>query len=60
MLDQLQFYLMKKGKPKTGNKKDLVACALIAFESKDPVMDSAPVIFLSDLTEITTVFQVDV
>lgn len=36
---QLQFYLMKRGKSTTGNKKDLAARALVVFESNDPIVD---------------------
>ena len=36
----LQFYFrMRRRKSTTGNKKDLVARALVAIESKDPIVD---------------------
>ena len=35
---QLRFFLMKREKTTTGNKKDLAARALVAFETKDPVV----------------------
>ena len=38
---QLQFYLMRRGKSTTGNKKDLAARALVSFESNAPTVDCA-------------------
>lgn len=36
---QLQHYLMRRGKSTSGNKKDLAARALVAFESNDQIID---------------------
>lgn len=38
---QLKHYLMVRGKSTTGNKRDLAARALVAFENNEPIVQSA-------------------